>query len=637
MSISDLCTNFISSTKLKDDVERNIIEFSEAYWGLGLGSVPGVPPLFPVQKFIFKCFYNIELDNSKRNIIVRDKFNEKDRFRFTELEYLSFLCDEGRINIKEVTGDTNDSRQKLILVIGRRGLKTSTIGVLVCFEIYKLLKKTSPQEYYRIMPDDEIQFSCIATDKEQASELFRRIAGHLERSEYFKKYRSKPTQHYMRLDTQRDIELYGHRQRPSLRVNASPCSARGLRSKNNIIVVLDEMAHFFESEKGSDKSDTAVYEAVTPSLAKFNGPDGEPHGKTICISSPADRSGKFYSLYQRSMEADCDDWLMINAPSWEVDHTLSPKYLRGKYIENPTSYDSEFGGQFSDRVSAWIENEQILRMNIIPGMRFKEMTYERVPHFLGIDVGLKNDGTALAITHIVKEERGGEMKNIIELDCIEVRYAKDEGKEFFTPDEMAEWVASYMNKFFIVKGMMDQYYGLSMIPTLHKKGHKQIEARHCSREFNSRVYQNLMSQMLDSSLKIPEGQERVVDGKKTKDIDLVLEMLRLRARSHSKYIISVFAPEIKGAHDDLSDAFSRSVFLATEYLSGGGGSSNKIVETTSGSGSSYKKYYMKHKRSAVYTNRPSQGLQMEMSRNRHLATNSYGRVGTPLRGKRLGR
>jgi len=633
MSISDLCTNFITSTKLKDDAERNIIEFAEAYWGLGLGSVPGVPPLFPVQKFIFKCYYNIELDNTKRDIIIRDRFNEKDRFRFTEIEYLIFLQDEGRINISEVTGDVSDTRQNLCLVIGRRGLKTSTIAVLISFEIYKLLKHTSPQEFYRIMPDDEIQFSCIATDKEQASELFRRIGGHIERSEYFKKYRSKPTQYYMRLDTQRDIEHYGSRQRPSLRVVASPCSARGLRSKNNIIVVLDEMAHFFESEKGSDKSDRAVYESVTPSVAKFNADDGEPHGKVICISSPADRTGKFHEIYQRSMEKDCNDWLMVNAPSWEVDYTLSPKYLRNKYIENAISYNSEFGGQFSDRVSAWIDNEQILRINIIPGMKFKEMTYERTPHFLGIDVGLKNDGTAIAITHIVKEERGGEMKNVIELDCIEVRYAKDEGKEFFNPDEMAEWIASFMKKFFIVKGMMDQYYGLAMLPVLHKKGHKQIDVRQCSRDFNSRVYQNLMAKMLDASLRIPEGPERVVDGKKTKDIDLILEMLKLKAHSFSKYIISVAAPDIKDAHDDLSDAYARSVFLATEYLSGGGGSSNKIVDTTAGSGNSYKKYYMKNKRSAVYTNRPSQGLQMEMSRDRHMAAGSYGRLGTPIRGR----
>ena len=40
------------------------------------------------------------------------------------------------------------------------------------------------------MPDDEIRISCVATNQEQASEIFRRITGHLERSDYFKHFRN---------------------------------------------------------------------------------------------------------------------------------------------------------------------------------------------------------------------------------------------------------------------------------------------------------------------------------------------------------------------------------------------------------------------------------------------------------------
>ena len=618
MSLSELCKTHISSSKLKDETERNIIEFAEAPWGLGMGSMPGVPPLFPVQKFIFKTYYNIPLDNGdERKILIRDKFNEKDRFLFNEVEYLNFLYNEGRINIKEVTGDPKKSRSNLVLVIGRRGLKTSSIAVLVSFETYKLLKKTSPHEYYKIMPDDEIRMSCVATNQEQAGELFRRISGHLERSEYFKKYRTKPTLTYMKLCTQRDIEEYGVGKRSSLRIVASPCTGRGLRSHNNIIAILDEMAHFFESDTATDKSDKAIFEAVTPSVAKFTSPGGDLDGRVICISSPKDRSGMFYELYKRSMEENCEDLLMIQAPTWEVDYTLSPKYMRAKYIENPVSYMSEFGGEFSDRVSAWIENEQMLRINIVPGLRLKKMSYERVPHFMGIDVGLKQDGTAIAICHIVKEMVCGVEKGIIELDCLDSRYAKDEDKEYFHPDDIADWIASYMDKFYIVKGMMDQYYGLAMIPKLYEKGIKQIQAVHVSREYSSRVYQNLMSKMLDVSLKIPEDEEHVVDGKKTKDINLIKEMLRLRAVTHSKYLITVKAPDVKDAHDDESDAYARAVFLATEYMASGGGVVRSNQVEGASSRANYRQYYMKQKRNVLYTMRPSSALQMEASRNRH--------------------
>ncbi len=634
MSLSELCANYIGSTKLKDETERNIIEFAEAPWGLGLGTVPGMPSLFPVQKFLFKCYYNIPLDDTERKIIIKDKYSEAVRYRFTEMEYLNFLWNEGRINVKEITGNPEETRSNLLLVIGRRGLKTSSIALLVAFETYKLLKKVSPQEYYKIMPDDEIRVSCIATNQEQASELFRRIGGHLERSEYFKKYREKPTLTYMKLSTQRDIEQYGLGNRSSLRIVASPCTGRGLRSHNNIIAIMDEMAHFFEAETAGDKSDRAIYEAVTPSVARFNSPEGDLHGKVISISSPNDRSGKFFELYQRSMEEDCEDLLMIQAPSWEVDYTLSSKYLRSKYIENPISYMSEFGAQFSDRVSAWIENEQMLRINIIPGLRLKTMSYERIPHFMGIDVGLKNDGTAIAICHIVKEMIDGVQRELIELDAIDVRYAKDEDKEYFHPEEIAEWIISFKDKFYIVKGIMDQYYGMAIVPMLHDKGFKQIQAVHVSRDFSSKVYQNLMSRMLDASLRIPEGDETVIDGKKTIDLPLISEMLRLRAVSHSKYLITVKAPDVKGMHDDLSDAFGRTVYLASEYQNSGGGIvKNNRIETT-GTGASYKQYYMKQKRVAGHTMRPSSALQMEMSQNRTYNSLSTGSISALNRGSR---
>lgn len=636
MSLADIANSFVSSSQLKDESERNVLDFCEAPWGLGLGSVAGVPPLYPVQKFILKAYYNIPLDNGDhRPIIIKDRFNEQERYRFNEVEYLDFLYNEGRINIKEVTGDPNDTRPNLHLVIGRRGTKTSTISVLVCYETYKLIRKISPQEYYRIMPDDEIRISCIATQQDQASELFRRISGHLERAEFFKKYRNKPTLSYMQLSTPRDIEQYGEAMRPSLRIVASPCSGRGLRGHNNIVAILDEMAHFFESDSAEDKSDAVIYDSVTPSVAKFNSPEGIPHGKVICISSPMNRSGKFYELFERSLEPDCNDILMIKAPTWEVDYTLSSKFLRSNYAANPLSYMTEFGAEFSDRVSAWIENEQVLRVNIIPDLKFKRLSYDRIPHFMGIDVGAKHDGTAIAICHIVKQEQNGVLRNFIELDCADVRYASEEGKETFHTDEIADWIYSYSDKFFIVKGIMDQYLGLALVPMLHDKGFLQVEVKPMTRETNSQIYQNLMSKMLDATLRIPEGEPRMIDGKKVSDTPLIQELLSLQATSYSKYMISVEAPQTKGAHDDLSDAFARSVFLATEYLGVGGGINKSMTtEVTSGSRTTYRKYMLKQKHNAMYTNRPSSGVMLTAGLGNRMVSHAMDRLASPLGGSR---
>jgi phage terminase large subunit-like protein len=280
-------------------------------------------------------------------------------------------------------------------------------------------------------------------------------------------------------------------------------------------------------------------------------------------------------------------------------------------------------------VSVWIENEQTLRVNIIPNLKLKSMSYERMPHYMGLDVAQKNDGCAVAICHVAKLDTEYGPKNFIELDCVDVRYAETEQKDFFRLEEIADWIVSYSKKFFITKGMTDQWSALGLIPLLHDRGMKQVEAVSMSRDLNSKIYQNLMAKMIDASLRIPEGEERMLNGKKTKDIDLVLELLTLRATAHSKYMLSVEAPQVKGMHDDQSDAFARAVFMASEQVAGAGAvMSNAVTQSTSGSGMSYRRYMLKQKRNALYTNRPGTALQMDMARSRHMAAASIGSIGS---------
>jgi len=583
MSIAEMCTGFVTkeldSSKLLD---KNIMEFVTAPWGLGLGATPDVPPLYPAQRFILKCYYGLELDNSSnRDIIIKDQFNEVEMYRFNEAEYAKHLYSEHRINVLDY-----GERPNLVLVCGRRSGKTTITACIIAYETYRLLNRYCPQEYFGIMPEDDIRFTCISTGKDTATELFNKVTGHLERCEFFRKYRDRPTKQRMLLRSQRDIDKYGEHGRATISINVAPCSAKGLRGHNNMIVALDEMAFFFADEKNSgvgasDKNDRAIYNAVTPSVAKFKTPDGSPAGKVICISSPYGKTGKFYGEYGRSFEGSNDDLLTIQAPTWEIDPDLSTKYLKSKYQENSKVFKSEFGAEFSDEICAWIEDAIIVRQNIVPGLRYKVRSFERVPHFVGIDVGLKGDGTSIVIGHWATEVVEGVKLDKLEVDCCDCRYAQDEGKDFFTPDEIADWISEYKDKFYILKGLMDQYYGMSIVPNLEKKGQKMYEYRHFSETLNSSVYQNLLATMISSGIRFPEEQERLVDGKPTTDSDLVLELLTLQSEQRSKYLVKVHAPDRDDAHDDCSDALSRMVLVATEYKVKGLG--NKVVAASSSS------------------------------------------------------
>lgn len=568
-SIADLCGDIFE--KGFDDDIVDPITFCTAEWGLGLGR-GGVPPLYPTQRFLLKCYYNMPLGDSElRDIYVKDKFNEKVLYVFNEKEFFDYLRSEERINVKEIT----EARLNLHLVIGRRGSKTSIVSFIVAYELYKLLKHYSPQEYYNILPEDTIEITSVSTGEKTSKNFYDRVTGNLERAPFFKQYMlSTPNKLEMFFQTQRDIDKYGKGGRASIKISAAACNAKGLRGPNNIFVVFDEAAFFFKDETGkkasSDKDDKAIYAAITPSIAKFKNPDGTPAGRVIMISSPADRSGLFYEEYERSFNPTMSDLLMFQIPTWEMDPTMSSQFLRAEYFKNPVLFNCEYGANFSDRLAGWIDDAELVRNAVVPGLRYKERSLERVPHFVGVDIGLKNDGTAVVVGHLESElDSSGQSRTMIQIDLAQIRYAKDEGKEYFKPEEMADWISEITGRFYVVKGLMDQYYGMAIIPELEKRNVNQYESRKFNDTLNSEIYQNLLTKFVSGVMRLPEGDPDPNKPSERKDSELVAELLTLQATQKSKYVIRVSAPERDGSHDDLSDALARCVLVATEYMDKG--------------------------------------------------------------------
>lgn len=577
--VADLFSEYV-----KDDAERDavdIITFCRAEWGLGVGTVPGIPEMLPVQRFILKSYYGMELDDTIGDIEIRDTLNKEVLHVFTEKGLHNWLLDEERTNTDSFTG----KRQNLVLVAGRRGTKTTIVSFIVAYELYKLLLMYSPHAYYGIIPTDLIEIVSVSTNESNAKNMFDRITGNIQRSPFFAPYMtSAPNKLDMFFQSRSDIEKYGKGGRASIKLVAKPCSAKGLRGPNNIIVVMDESAFFFkeanDAKGSSNQSDTAIYAAVAPAMAAFRYPDGRPAGRMIMISSPADRTGKFYEEYERSLiPGKNKDLLMFKLPTWVLNPTVPSEFLESQYNQDPVVYMCEYGGEFSDRLRGWIDDPVVLRQCVVPGLRYKDSGQARVPHFMGIDIGLKNDGTAIVICHLTKEknEYGG-FDQKIEVDYARVRYAKEEkaatsANPFFVPDEMAEWISSFQDRFHIVSGLMDQFYGMSIIPYLDKKGLKQYRSEHMNDTKNSEIYQNLMSQMAGNHLRLPEGETTHRTGR-AEDSQLVSELLSLQATQKTKYVIKVAAPERPGCHDDLCDALALAVMQATEYMHKGFGGSS---------------------------------------------------------------
>lgn len=566
----------------------NIIEFIDRFELLPDG-------LYPVQKFILKLYYGIPLDEElpdreSDRIRIQNRYGEFKGF-LTEVQYLQYLFEQGRCNIKS---QEERARRELILVLGRRSGKSTLSSIITVYELYRLLRRGCPQEYFGMPAGSEIRIVCVANDKEQAEIVYQVISNYTTTLDYFSDSLVHDTKTYQRFQTASDVEKFGKGDiknggRGTLTVTFKSSVAKGLRGRGNIIVILDEIAFFGDDGKSSAKE---IYRAITPATAQFSPkdpkdrrvPSGPTEGKVILISSPDAKQGFFYRQYQTSLSGGkaSRDMLMIQAPTWEVNPTLDPEYYETEYAKDPVAFDTEHGAQFSDRVRGWIEDARDLTDCIIPDLKPLPRGNPREPFFGGLDFGIAKDGTSISLTHLVDGR--------IQLGYHEIWYPgrkwEDVNPHLIGPlvpyartledvdrldiDEIVAWLEALSKRFYIERGVMDQYAGHIFEQKLHKAGLVQFEMRKFSAADSSNCYGNAKMMMFTKQLgiydfPIPQA-EAGIDFEEDHHSPHIKELLELQATSGGKNILIVEAPDIAGKHDDFSDSFVRSCMLAAEYV-----------------------------------------------------------------------
>jgi len=538
----------------------SITEFIEESWGLHM-------KLFPVQKVILKAHYGLELDD-KIPFQISDWRRSK-YTSFTEKQYLEYLFNEGRSSVKEVI--PGEDRREMILSIGRRSGKTTISACIAAYETYKLISKIDPQSYYGLPQSNMIQLISVATDKDQAGLLYQEVSGHYRNCAFFVPYTANNTMSYARFQTPKDVERYGtYLDNPdakaTIKVTFRSCIAKGLRGAGNIVVILDEVAHF--TDAGQSSAD-AVYNAVVPSTSAYSPkdpndvriPTGPVEARVILISSPLGRQGLFYKLFQMGMGGGsvAANMLCIQAPTWEVNPTIPASEFEKHYLKDPGVFFTEYGGEFTDRTRGWIEREEDVIVCVDKNLRPMVRGTPRRPHFLGLDLGLVGDGTAIAIGHI--DETGKIRADLI--DQVKAGEGKHADKERLDFDDVANWIKELSERFYIIDGIFDQWAGIPLEQALKKRGLSQMKSVQMTKVLTSQMFQNFKDMLWDKKLLLYDFPVAPHEN----HCAYIKELLELQARYHSKYITTVEAPNIEGKHDDMSDALVRMVWVASNRLS----------------------------------------------------------------------
>lgn len=551
----------------------DIITFIEADWGLQM-------KLFPVQKVILKAHYGIPLDNDPANRFLITDFKRENHQYMTEQEYLEYLYADGRCNIKEVI--PGQERKVMVLSIGRRSGKTTISACIAAYESYKLINKGFPQKYYGLTPNSTIQLISVATGKDQAGLLYGEVSGHFSKCSFFKRYTANHTMSYARFQTPQDIEQFGPysenpKARASVKVTFHACNAKGLRGAGNIVIILDEVAHFIE--QGGSSADE-VYQAVAPSAATFTPKDefGDPidgletksDGRIIMISSPLGKQGLFYNKFRQGMKGGkgSENILCIQAPTWEVNPKISAEVFQEYYADDPRVFRTEFGGEFTDRTLGWLEEPDDLFACIDKNLRPRSRGQSRRSYFVGFDFALVNDASAIAITHI-NEENKIVLDYIGQIKAGEGDFSDMDRLEF---EDVAAWIHGLSRKFRFYSGLFDQWGAIPLEQALAKKGLTVMEGKLFTAPEKSAIWQNFKSMLWDKRIVLYDITEEekakymARDEKPPEHLEYLEQLLSLQATYKSKYIIDVQAPQTEGKHDDLADALARSIWLASQHL-----------------------------------------------------------------------
>ena len=215
-------------------------------------------------------------------ILTWDKFRENITGAYTESEFLTFLYGDGpgsencriNVNLEEYKKrvEAKSVMNLIILRIGRRGTKTTISQWMAAYNAYKVLRKYYPQQYYRTRRDQAISMTLIATGKEQAQDLLAPARSAMKRSPYLRRFVAADSERRLTLNTPYNMDN-GLDAENGLKIIAAPCSAKSVRGPANILVLLEEYGMFYYELAGSNKSDMAIYEAISPSLADLTDPN----------------------------------------------------------------------------------------------------------------------------------------------------------------------------------------------------------------------------------------------------------------------------------------------------------------------------------------------------------------------------
>jgi hypothetical protein len=224
--------------------------------------------------------------------------------------------------------------EELWVIAGRRGGKSRAAAALAIYEAIFV-------DHAKVLVVGERPVVlCLAQNQQQATVVFSYIAGIVESTPLLAGLVKTKAADTLSLTNGIDIVVRA-------------ASFRGLRGVTAVAVCADEAAFWYTDEAGSANPDTAILDAVRPTLATTSGP-------LIVISSPYAKKGAVWDTYSRHYGPAGDPRILVaQGASRDFNPSLSQKVVDRAYERDPAAASAEYGGLFRSDLESFISREMI--------------------------------------------------------------------------------------------------------------------------------------------------------------------------------------------------------------------------------------------------------------------------------------
>ena len=479
------------------------------------------------QRIILKIFYNLKLTE-----------DEEDEIRW--------LFENKNIIIPENYQDINF--KELIIVAGRRGSKSVLAALIAAYEVYCLLSKYNPVQYYGLISGTKIYILHCAAKEDQAKHVQDYFKGYIRGSEWFQPYIDRILEKEVRFFT--DYNKEHSADKGTVRFTSLTSNSATMAGATAKMVILDELARMMDT--GGRLSGNKIYQALTPSIATF-----KSDGKIVDISSPLTKGGVFYDLYQKSFKIE--SMLCFQYASWELNENLSFEDLKDEFDKNPEWAKMEYGGEFGEVLDSAFDWDKVDKMKT-PGISFTMSPVSTRSYVICCDPATKNDRYGIAWGH--KEIQDGNTHIYIDgLKFFESETIMINGEKSIVEVDLEmvdRYVVALAGRLVNVSLIAyDQGKSTASIQKLKKRG-LRVEETTFTSKYKETLYNDVNAMLNQERLHVYESDPQNA-------VDLLIDEMKHLERQVKGNTIHVGHPLVGHIQtDDLYDCVSNCVHLLLE-------------------------------------------------------------------------